>query len=529
MTRTHSRSTRHRPSAVTSTSVEVPSRSRTTTPTAISDVDPLPTPGERRTRRETTRHIGFTLLSAIGLVLLDTLTLGTAFASAYRLRDLSGRLGPRIPPPGDTWLVLVGLATAVILAVFAFNGAYRARRAVSRMDEFYRIASHVSLGLVVAIALASLVLGEEFVYSRQMLVYGWLFAILLVTLGRTIHVSIVGRLRARGVAADRLLIVGAGSTGQLVLDKVRRSPQLGYDVIGFARHDPNSGVSSKGDDTVDGLPVLGITGDLATIAEQERVDEIIVALSGIPHEELTELIYSVSHLPVAIRIYPDSFRLLTSDTVSVSDLNGLPTVTVRTIGLRQIDRVIKRAMDIVVSITVLVLLAPLMLLIALMVRLTSPGPVFFAQERVGQDGREFLVLKFRSMPNDAEARSGPVFASPDDARPTRFGRFIRRYSFDELPQFINVLFGEMSVVGPRPERPFFVEQFRQMIPSYMARHREKSGITGWAQVNGLRGDTSIEERTRYDLYYVENWSPLFDLKIMVKTLFHLFRRGNNAY
>lgn len=481
-----------------------------------------------RTRRErdASRHNVFAFLSSLALILVDTISLVLAFSSAYQLRDLTGTLGPISPPPRDTYLLLVGLATGAILIVFAVSGLYRQRRAISRMDEFYRIVTHVSLGLVIAIAAASLALGDEFIYSRQMLVYGWLFAIAAVTSGRFAHTSVVGRLRAQGVASDRLVIVGAGTTGRLVLDKIRRSPQLGYNVVGFVRHAPPDEPLPR---EIDGLPLLGMSDRLTDIVEEYTVDEIIIALSGTPHEEVLELVYSVMDSPVSVRVYPDSFRLLTSDSISISDLNGLPTVSVRTIGLRRVDRAVKRAVDVVLSATVLTLCAPLMLMTALLVKLTSPGPVFYVQERVGQDGRAFQLLKFRSMPVDAEATTGPVFTAQDDPRPTRFGRLIRRYSIDELPQFINVLLGDMSVVGPRPERPFFVEQFRRRIPAYMARHHEKSGVTGWAQVNGLRGDTSVEERTRYDLYYVENWSLLFDLRIMVKTLFHIFRADNNAY
>lgn len=487
---------------------------------------PFHQPGRLSRRRDATRHGLFSVLSGAALVAIDGFALAAAFVSAYNLRDLTDTLGPATPPPRGTYLQLVGLATAAILAVFALGGMYRQRRTISRVDELYRIVSHVSLGLVIAIAIASLVLGQEFIYSRQMLAYGWIFAVVAVTTGRTIHAGAIGRLRAHGVATDRLLIVGAGSTGRLILDKVRRSPQLGFDVVGFVRHAPPDDELPL---DLDGLPILGMSSELEQIVEAHDVDEIIVALSGTPHEEILDLVYAVTRLPVSIRVYPDSFRLLTSDSLSITDLNGLPTVSVRSIGLRGIDRLVKRVVDITVSVTVLVALAPLMLAISLLIKVTSPGPVFFVQERVGQDGSAFQLLKFRSMPVNAEAESGPVWTSHDDPRPTRLGRVIRRYSLDELPQFINVLLGEMSVVGPRPERPFFVEQFRQVIPSYMARHHEKSGVTGWAQVNGLRGDTSIEERTRYDLYYVENWSVLFDLKIMVKTLFHIFRRNNNAY
>lgn len=481
---------------------------------------------ERLRTRDDTRHTLFAFLTTFSLMFVDTAALLLSFVSAYRLRDITGVFGPTVSPPQHTWLLLVGFATGVILLVFGVSGMYSQRRAVSRMDDFYRVVTHVSLGLVVAIAATSLLLGEEFIYSRQMLAFGWIFAIVAVTAGRFSHAGIVGALRARGVAADRLLIVGAGLTGRVVLDKIRRSPQLGYDVVGFVRHAaPDEPVP----DEIDGVPLLGMSCDIATIVEHHTVDEIIIALSGIPHEEILDIVYAVTDSPVSIRVYPDSFRLITTDSLSISDLNGLPTVSVRTIGLRRIDRFIKRTVDIAVSATLLVLLSPLMLLVALLVKLTSVGPVFYVQERVGQDGRAFQLLKFRSMPVDAEASSGPVFTAKDDPRPTRFGRFIRRYSLDELPQFINVLLGDMSVVGPRPERPFFVEQFSQVIPAYMARHHEKSGVTGWAQVNGLRGDTSVEERTRYDLYYVENWSLLFDIKIMIKTLFHIFRADNNAY
>jgi exopolysaccharide biosynthesis polyprenyl glycosylphosphotransferase len=478
--------------------------------------------------RDVTRHRVFALLSSLSLFLTDVAALLLAFTAAFRLRDVTEVLGPRHAPPSGTYWLIVAIAAGTILLVFSVSGLYRSRRAVSRMDEFYKISTHVSLGLVVAVAASSFVLGDEFIYSRQMLAYGWGFAVVAVTVGRFAHAAVIGALRARGVAADRLLIVGAGATGQIVLDKVRTSPHLGYQVVGFARHGAPNAAAPSAPSEIDGVPVLGMTDDLADLVRAYQVDELIVALSGIPHEEILELVYAVTNEPVAIRLYPDTFRLLTSDTLTVADLNGLPTVNVRTIGLRPVDRAIKRAVDVAISATILIVSAPLLLLIALLVKLTSRGPVFYVQERVGQDGRAIQVLKFRTMRANAEAGTGPVWTTPDDPRRTRVGRLLRRYSLDELPQFINVLLGEMSVVGPRPERPYFVEQFSQTIPAYMARHQEKSGITGWAQVNGLRGDTSIEERTRYDLYYVENWSILFDIRIMAKTLLHIFR-DKNAY
>jgi exopolysaccharide biosynthesis polyprenyl glycosylphosphotransferase len=220
------------------------------------------------------------------------------------------------------------------------------------------------------------------------------------------------------------------------------------------------------------------------------------------------------------------FQIIASQ-VSIDDLGGLPLLSMRDVRLRGWHVTLKRAMDFAGSAALLVLLSPMMLLLALLVKLESPGPVFYAQERMGLDARPFMLLKFRSMRRDAES-NGPGWTTPDDPRRTRIGVILRRLNFDELPQLINVLLGEMSLVGPRPERPYYVEQFKRSIPRYMERHKEKSGLTGWAQVNGLRGDTSIAERTKYDLWYIENWSLLLDMRILIRTFFRLIA-DHNAY
>jgi exopolysaccharide biosynthesis polyprenyl glycosylphosphotransferase len=242
---------------------------------------------------------------------------------------------------------------------------------------------------------------------------------------------------------------------------------------------------------------------------------------------LVALVGACQREGVSIRVFPDVFQLLAGE-VQIGDLDGMPLLSMRDVALRGWRLTLKRGLDLIVAAFVLVLLSPLMAVLAVLVMLDSTGPAFFVQERVGLDGRPFPMLKFRSMRSDAEAESGAVWAVRDDPRVTRLGSLMRRTSLDELPQFINVLLGHMSIVGPRPERPEFVAQFRREVPRYMERHQERAGITGWAQVNGLRGDTSIGERTKYDLYYVENWSLLLDLKIIAKTLVQLIR-DPNAY
>jgi exopolysaccharide biosynthesis polyprenyl glycosylphosphotransferase len=308
--------------------------------------------------------------------------------------------------------------------------------------------------------------------------------------------------------------------GNTILQTVRHSPRLGYQVVGFIDNDPDL-------KDVDGIPVLGSIEALAPAIRDTRADEVIIALPHAPHQEVLDIVSRCDGQTVDVKVFPDLFQIMASE-VTIGDLDGLPLVSIRDVALRGWRLTLKRAVDLIFSALALIVLSPFMLLTALLIRLDSEGPVFYAQERVGLDGVVFPCVKFRTMRRDAENDTGPVWATRNDHRRTRLGSLLRRFSIDELPQFINVLFGQMSVVGPRPERPVFVEQFKQSLPRYMERHREKAGLTGWAQVNGYRGDTSIEERTRYDLWYVENWSLLLDFKIMFKTAWEVLR-GENAY
>lgn len=260
-----------------------------------------------------------------------------------------------------------------------------------------------------------------------------------------------------------------------------------------------------------------------TLVERENLEALILALPAEHHRKVLEASWQVEGREVDLKFVPDFYELMATK-VGLSDLDGIPVLGLREFPLQGWNRIFKRGFDLIFSFTGLVLLSPMILMLALLVKLTSVGRVLYKQNRIGQDGRTFTIYKFRSMRQEAEAETGPIWASEDDPRQTRLGRFLRHSNLDELPQLWNVLKGEMSLVGPRPERPTFVENFREVIPRYFERHQVKSGITGWAQVNGLRGNTPISERTRYDLYYVENWSLGFDLWILFLTLFEPFFR-----
>jgi len=306
----------------------------------------------------------------------------------------------------------------------------------------------------------------------------------------------------------------------MVMQKIRRSPGLGYRVIGFV--DDDAKVRAVQDS-----PVLGTTDDIPELVESQKINEVIIAMPEASHQEILKIASKCDRGRVTIKVFPDVFQIMATE-VSIGDLGGLPLLTMRDVALRGWRLTVKRVMDVVGSAITLVILSPLMMLLAVLIKLDSEGPVFYTQERMGLDGKRFMMLKLRSMRADAEENTGPVWATATDSRRTRLGTIIRRFSIDELPQFINVILGDMSLVGPRPERPIFVEQFKQSIPRYMDRHREKAGITGWAQINGLRGDTSIIERTKYDLWYIENWSVALDLRIMIRTFIKLFT-DHNAY
>jgi len=463
----------------------------------------------------------------VALVLLDIALLSAAFMLGYWARATLPLFQiPPSQPPFYLYLPTMGLHVLMIVSMFYLSRLYHLPRAVSRIDQARKIIGIVTVGALLAWALPDFLFKTtEFAvdYPRVMFFYIWVFSAVLVIAGREIYQRLRMRLRARGVGRDNLLLVGTGKIARNIAKKINASPELGYNIVGVV---VNARIKTRGN--VAGIPIIGMYEDLPALIDSYDVEQVIIALPDAQRAELVDLITLCQRGRVDIKIYPDMFAYMAGD-LNVDDLGGTPLITVRDIALRGWRLSLKRGLDMFGSVCGLILLSPFMLFTALLIRLESEGPVFYTQERMGLDGRPFHCIKFRTMRQDAEA-NGPGWTVKDDPRVTRLGRWMRKTNWDEIPQLINVAVGEMSLVGPRPERPVYVLEFRDQIPRYMERHREKAGMTGWAQVNGLRGDTSIGERTQYDLWYVENWSLWLDIKIIIRTIWNTFtRQDKNAY
>ncbi len=452
----------------------------------------------------------------------DIAAVAAAYILAFSLR-FAGWFMVRVPPRAGVPEVfpyyIYGLLAVCFIhfVVFTYLGFYRAHRVVSPLDEFYSAIIGCSLGTFIVMAAIFMLRGFEF--SRPVVLIAWVFSIVAVGVVRVSEAAAQAAARARGVGVVRTVVVGAGRTGQMVVERIESHPALGYRTVGFL--DDDTDLDGK---SVEGFPVLGTTGELVRVIRSERIGVVIVALSSPPRDKIMQLITRCQEEEVEFKVVSDIFEII-AGPVAIDAIDGLPMFGLKDEPLSHLsNRVLKRAVDIIGAVLGIVVFTPLGAVIAAAVKASSPGRVFFRQDRVGHDGRVFRILKFRSMRADAE--KGGRWTTHGDARRTRIGRHLRRLSLDEIPQLWCVLKGDMSLSGPRPEQPLFVEEFKQRVPRYLERHKVKSGITGWAQVNGLRGDTDIEQRTKYDLYYVENWSLMFDFKILLKTCFEfVFHRS----
>jgi Undecaprenyl-phosphate glucose phosphotransferase len=452
----------------------------------------------------------------------DSLLGITAFIVAYLLRFHTIIPAAKGVPPLWNYVYVMPLVALLVPVGFHLQSLYRLRRGRSRVDDFFAVFVGSILAVVFGIVATLFIevyfatnaakAAGTFEVSRLVWIIFLALNVALTFASRELVREVLERRWRAGIGLKRILIAGAGDLGRLVADKIIEHRELGYQIVGF--------VDDKGDGDhlgYRGLPLLGGLDAAAEIATREGVDHLYVALPPEQHVQMLQLIESTSRECVDVKVVPDLLQVIAL-RARLDDLDGVPVININDVPLQGFNSVVKRAIDIAISGVALVVLAIPFFIIALLVKLTSRGEVFYTQERMGLDGKPFMIYKFRSMYEDAEAASGPVFASEQDPRRTPLGKLLRRSNIDELPQLWNVLKGEMSIVGPRPERPLFVAQFKDKIPQYMLRHKVKAGITGWAQVHGWRGNTSIEKRIEYDLYYIENWSVRLDLKIIWLTL-----------
>jgi Undecaprenyl-phosphate glucose phosphotransferase len=456
-------------------------------------------------------------------VVADVLATAAAWVLAYLLRFQA--LHNVVPvtkgvPPLSDYLLLLPVMALLWPGVAYFHGLYRLGRGRSRVDELFAIVFSVLVSSALTLGATLYVrvyyryqpdVSPRWEYSQAVFAIFVVLDVLLIAAVRSFIREWRQRRWAAGEDVTRVVVAGTGGLARTLVDALLAHRELGYRVVGFL---------GENDEAVGhaGLPVLGTIEAAPAALEAHRCEQLYVALPPEQHGRILPLVKCLSNECVDVKVVPDVIQYATIKA-ALDDLDGIPIISLNEVPLQGWNSMVKRLMDVVVSALLLALLLPLLTVLALLVRLFGGrGPVLLRQERMTLDGKTFHIWKFRTMIDGAEKDTGPVFATSDDPRRTPIGAWLRRRNLDELPQLLNVLFGEMSLVGPRPERPPFVRQFRERIPRYMRRHRVKSGITGWAQVNGWRGNTSIEKRIEFDLYYIENWSLLLDLKILLLTL-----------
>lgn len=453
-------------------------------------------------------------------ILADFAVIQFSFLIAWFIKFESGLIPYEQPLPIEVyggWSLIYG---TIAVSIGIMIGLYTTTRKKRYADDLMKILQTHVVGLFVLLSVMFFV--KEINISRGYLAIYMVANVLLILCYRYYVKKVLKAVRQKGYNKQFVLILGAGTLGKTFYGNLQQYPDLGYEVIGFL-DDKRTWSEEE-----EGLyqPILGTLGDLEATLKRLMIDEVILALPLDAHHKYPRIINQCEKAGVRTLIIPDFFDYLPARPY-FDNFAGMPMINVRDIPLDiAANRLFKRTFDIVFSLFAIILTSPVMLAVAIGVKLTSRGPIIFKQERVGLNRRTFYMYKFRSMRLLPPGAADTGWTIENDPRRTKFGSFIRKTSLDELPQFFNVLLGHMSVVGPRPERPFFVDQFREEIPKYMVKHHVRPGITGWAQSNGLRGDTSIEERIKHDIFYIENWSLLFDIKIIFLTIRNGFK---NAY
>lgn len=458
-------------------------------------------------------------------VLLDALVIIMTYVCAWFLKFRSGiepfYTGPEIGTlSGRTYFSALYLIVPGYLFLYYLFNMYTAKRAGSIKREVYNVIRANTVGFVLFIGALFVLHLDDF--SRTMIFYFYVFNIIGDSAFRLAIHKWLRVLRKKGYNVKYILLVGYSRAAELYIDRIRQNPQWGYVVRGILDDKIPRGIEYRG------VKVIGQIDNLFYILPQNKLDEIAVTLALEDYGRLEEIVSLCEKSGVHTKFIPDYNSVLPTRPYT-EDLMGLPVVNIRKVPLNNMfNRFWKRAMDIVGASMALVLFSPVIVLVMLLIKITSGGPVFYVQERVGLHNTTFKMYKFRSMKVQSEGRDKKAWTKEDDPRVTGFGKFIRKTSIDEIPQLINILKGDMSLVGPRPERPYFVDKFKEEIPRYMIKHQVRPGMTGWAQVNGYRGNTSIKKRVTYDLYYIENWTVGFDIMILFMTIFKGFI-NKNAY
>jgi Undecaprenyl-phosphate glucose phosphotransferase len=404
--------------------------------------------------------------------------------------------------------------------LYAVFNLYTSKRIQRKKYEFYNIVKANLIGLLGLMVIFFYIKAGDF--SRAILFIFFATNIVAETVFRNAIRYLLRNIRTKGFNLRHVLLVGYSRAAQEYIDRVKVNPQWGYIIRGILDDNVERGTQYKD------IKVIGTIEDLDIILPENKLDEIAITLSLDEYAKLERIVNQCEKSGVHTKFIPDYNQVIPNKPYT-EDLLGLPIINIRHVPLTNtFNIIIKRMIDICGSLSLIVLTSPIMLIIAILVKTTSKGPLIYSQERVGLHNRSFNMYKFRSMEVQPPSEERTKFTVPNDPRVTKIGKFIRKTSIDEFPQFFNVLFGDMSLVGPRPERPFFVEKFREEIPRYMVKHQVRPGITGWAQINGYRGNTSIRKRIEYDLYYIENWTVGFDFKILFLTIFKGFI-NKNAY
>ena len=458
-------------------------------------------------------------------VLLDILIICASYALAWLLTIVAPIFpaGHGVLPPQVYFTALIPIVPAYLLLYWAFH-LYEPKRTHSKRAELWHICQACAVGLMLltSILFAFRRSGYFGNFSTRMLVAFSIIDITLTTIERFGIRYILSRLRRKGFNQKHVMLVGFSDASDQFIDACRRNPDWGYHIYGIVDDIAEVGEGYKG------VRVVGRISELEHILAQNTIDEIAITLPLAAYAKLDGIVHVCEKSGVHTKFIPDYNNIIHSKPVT-EDMDGLPVINIRNVPLTDpVKATAKRAVDICGALVGIVLFSPIMLVVAILIKLTSPGPIIFKQERVGLHNKPFMMYKFRSMVQQTEADEKKGWTVPGDPRVTRVGRFIRKTSIDEFPQFFNVLAGQMSLIGPRPERTQFVEMFKEEIPRYMIKHQVRPGMTGWAQVNGLRGDTSIYERVKYDIWYIENWTMSLDVKILFLTIFKGFV-NKNAY